>query len=71
MKTLAKVFVYMVYVVTSPLILIFSMAILAWACVKCKREFGEFDVKGNIKEYVSGMKEGHQINMSNINSIEN
>lgn len=71
MKTLAKVFVYMVYVVTSPLILIFSIVVLAWACVKCKREFGEFDVKGNIKEYVSGMKEGHQINMSNINSIEN
>ena len=71
MKTFAKVFVYMVYVVTSPLILIFSIVVLAWACVKCKREFGEFDAKGNIKEYVNGMKEGHQNNMSNINSIEN
>lgn len=70
MKTFAKVFVYMAYVVTSPLILIFSIVVLAWACVKCKREFGEFDVKGNIKEYVSGMKEGHQTNMLNINSIE-
>ena len=69
MKNMLKVYLWSMYILCAPLIVLWSIFLITWTCIRNKIDFGEFAVKDMVKAYLEGMKEGHQMNMCNIELI--
>lgn len=70
MKTLLKVYIYVMYVAALPLFLVFSAVLLVWNAIENIKDYGEWDIKEAFKAYAEGIMEGHQINMARIEHLD-
>ena len=52
-----------VYILATPFVLVWCVGYLTYAIIQNKRMFGEFDIVDTVKAFVSGMRQGHWINM--------
>ena len=68
MKTLLKVYLYVMYIAALPLFLAFSAVLLVWNAVECIKDCGEWNVAEALKAYKDGIMEGHAINLARIES---
>ena len=69
MKTLLKVYLYVMYIAALPLFLAFSAVLLVWNAIECLKDCGEWNAKESFKAYAEGIMEGHHINMAKIEEI--
>ena len=69
MKTIHKLAVYLLYVVSLPVVVIFTAVMLILAIVGNLRMFGKADVVMSIKALFEGYAEGHKMNMKAIDEL--
>lgn len=69
MKTLLKVYIWMLYVVSLPVFVPFAIILLVSHVIRNKIDFGKFEVVEALKIFAEGCKEGHYINMCKIEHI--
>lgn len=67
MKFIKAAYVYTMYIVGAPVLLAFSIVILAYYIIKNKKEFGKFDVIDTAKSLFEGVRIGHLANKAFIN----
>ena len=66
MKTVLKVYIWTMYILAAPFALVCSLIVVPWCLIKSK---GVLSLAEGLKAYVEGFKEGHRINMANIDEI--
>lgn len=66
MKTVLKVYMWIMYILAAPFALVCSLIVVPWCLIKSKGGLGFVD---GVKAFVEGCKEGHRINMENIDEI--
>ena len=64
MKTVMKTFIWCLYIVAAPLILVFSIILLGYELIS-----GCLTIKEAASAYWDGIKTGHKINMQNVDLI--
>lgn len=69
MKTLLKIYVWVMYIIALPVFLVFSITMLLWNSIENYRDCGEWEFKEFTKEYCEGIVIGHNINMERIEDI--
>ena len=69
MKTIHKLAVYLLYVVSLPVTVVFTTVMLVWAIVGNLRVFGKADVWMSVKALFEGYAEGHKMNMKAIDEL--
>jgi len=69
MKTLLKVYVYIMYILALPVFLVFSAVVLVHNAIECIKDCGEWNVNEALKAYAEGIVTGHKINMARIEDI--
>lgn len=68
-KVLLYVYLWSCYIVSAPLFLVGSIGILIYGLISNMRDFGEFDFKDSVCAFYDGLREGHKINVANIEYI--
>ena len=68
-KTLMKAFIWAMYIVCLPLLVLFTLVVWIGASISSKRSYGEFDFMFNIKALFDGYHMGHKYNMANVDAI--
>ena len=69
MKSVLKAYIWIVYIISLPVFLVYSLILIIHAVYANVRDLGEADVTDTIKAYVSGCIVGHKINMARIEDI--
>lgn len=69
MKTLLKVYIWIMYLVALPVFLVFSTVIVMWNAIVTLKDAGEWCLNDTLKAYCEGLVIGHKINMARIEDI--
>lgn len=68
-KTLMKVYLWLLYIISAPLIVLWIVGWTIYGCIRSVVEFGEFDIRGVVGAIVTGIREGHSFNMYLIDQM--
>jgi hypothetical protein len=72
MKTIKMIYVWSIYIVSTPIILLFGIASIIYLTIKEIIDCGVFEtVKGYIGSFIDGIKNGHKSNMMYVNGEQN
>lgn len=69
MKTLLKVYIWIMYIVALPVFLVFSTIALVYYSIKDYKCTGEWAFIEALKVYCEGCMTGHKINMARIEDV--